>query len=661
MAKILKNGEYLDRYLILDHFVGAWGVVYVVKETDYPEEGLARPQVVIAKTLRPEFASDPHRMKQFEQECYTWLSLGSYHHIVRLYTVDRFSDQIYALGEYVPRTLLPNTLRGWVDYNLTELEIAFRFGIQIVRALVYARQNGVEVHQDLKPENIMVTPDGVIKITDWGISRMVRSSVEVLPSMGKIPYTVATGTATEGTTYGTPGYAAPELVRQGTQPTSAADIYSLGVILVEMITGERPRADTHLAALETQLKFVSTPARKNVVQTIAACLSREPANRPTSLSAIEATLCATFEDLAAVPAQPPPFKSWDTGPDIGQRAYALFMLGRVDEAMQLQAKLIDGLKNGPKAANGMPASPIVMMDYKEHGFRTIVPEEHIVNAMDRLSNAPDSLDALERAVNTYTLAGEQETVLQLIEDWMKHSPPTADLLSSAASAAKELGRWNTALDYLDRSLALDDSQVPSWMERAEILKELGKSTEAIASLQEALKRDPKHVMAHITLGHYYAGQEQHKKALIEFQEAAKLDPKSALAFYNLGTTHLKLGDEMQATEDLETCIKLDKEFEQAYNTLAGIYFTFAQLLKQGAAAGLALEGSPDFLDRALNLLDDAIRINPKYARPWFNKGQMLEYKGDIPGAQEAFQQAVQIDPNYGLAMNALKRLSVRKN
>jgi tetratricopeptide (TPR) repeat protein len=198
------------------------------------------------------------------------------------------------------------------------------------------------------------------------------------------------------------------------------------------------------------------------------------------------------------------------------------------------------------------------------------------------------------------------------------------------------------------------------MERAEILQQLGRLPDAIASLKELLKHDPKHVIAHITLGHYYAGQEQHKEALKEFQEATRLDPRNAVAFYNLGTIRLKLGDQMKAVEDLETCIELDKDFAQAHNTLASIYFEFAQMLDYASSAGLQFEEDPQFLDRALNLLDDAIRIDPKYARPWFNKGQMLEYKGDLDGARQALQQALQLDPNYVLAIDALKRLSSRK-
>lgn len=661
MTQLLKPGDYLERYLILDQFAGAWGVVYVLKDTEYPEEGMARPQVIVAKTLRPEWASQPQRMKQFEHECYTWLSLGSYAHIVRLYTVDRFSDQVYALGEYISQTLLPNTLRGWIDYQLTELEIAFRFGIQIARALTYARQHGVEVHQDLKPENIMVTPDGVIKITDWGISRTARVQTQKLPAVGRIPYMIVTDTAAQGTVYGTPGYAAPELYQAGTLPSPAADIYSLGVILAEMITGERPSSDPGLPTLATHLKPLPANVRSSLLRTITACLSPQPANRPTSLDEIENALCEAFETLASVPVEKRPFKPGESGADLGQRAYALFMLGRIDEAMKLQAQLMGGLKDGPKPEAGTPSSPVIMMDYKEHGFRAIVPQEHISHAVDQLSKSPDSLDDLEYAVSVNVLAGEHETVLHLIEDWMRHSPPTARLLTSAANAAKSLLRFQIALDYIDKALALDNNNTGAWMERVEILRMWGKLPESMASLKELLKRDPKHVMAHITLGHDYAKQGQHKMALSEFQEAVNLDPKNAMAYYNLGTTQLKLEDRLKAVEALEKCIELDKDFEQAYNTLASIYFYFAQIFQTAAGRGLPLGKNRDeLLEKALDLWDGAIRVNPKYARPWFNKAQLFEFKGDIASALDALRQAVEIDPHYVLAIDAIKRLSPQK-
>jgi tetratricopeptide (TPR) repeat protein len=333
------------------------------------------------------------------------------------------------------------------------------------------------------------------------------------------------------------------------------------------------------------------------------------------------------------------------------------MLGRLDEAMKVQTQLMDGLEDGPKAEAGMPSSPIVMMDYKEHGYRSIVPEEHLTHAKDQLSKAPDSLDALKSAISTFSLAGKHETVLELIEDWMKHASPTADLLSSAAHAARNLERWQTALDYLDRALALDGSKVSNWMERAEILNQLGKRSEAIAALKELLKHDPKHVMAHITLGHYYAEQEKNKDALKEFQEAARLDAQNAMAFYNLGTIYLKLEDRMKAVEALEKCIKFDKDFVEAYNTLAGIYFYFAQVFQFVSSENVPAKSAAELLEKAQDLWDGAIRINPKYARAWFTKGQLLEYKGELPAALDAFRQAVGIDPNYRLAIDAIKRLS----
>ncbi len=188
MSKLLKPGDRLGRWLVIDRpRFGTWGVVYVLRDPGYAKEG-TRPEVVIGKTMRPEFADIPARVAQFEHECHTWLSLGVHKNIVRLFTVERYGRQVFAIGEYVPETGLPNTLRGWLEHNLVDAEFALRFGIMIVRALRFAQSRGLVTHQDLKPENIMVTNGGVAKVTDWGLSRMASAGLLAPSTFRDVPY-----------------------------------------------------------------------------------------------------------------------------------------------------------------------------------------------------------------------------------------------------------------------------------------------------------------------------------------------------------------------------------------------------------------------------------------------------------------------------------------
>ena len=126
MSKYLEPGEHLDYWLIKERYLGSWGLVYRIRK-DHNDPNDPRPDEMIAKTLRPEFLSDERKLMLFERECFTWLSLASHKHIVRLYTVDRFHGQVYALGEYIPVLNFPNNLRQWIDQGLIEKELALRF------------------------------------------------------------------------------------------------------------------------------------------------------------------------------------------------------------------------------------------------------------------------------------------------------------------------------------------------------------------------------------------------------------------------------------------------------------------------------------------------------------------------------------------------------
>jgi serine/threonine protein kinase len=187
MSKLWEPGDRIEHWLVLERFLGGWGVVYALRDLRNTE-GSVRPAVVAGKTIRPEWASERSRVEQFEMEAYGWLSLGVYKHIVRLYTVERLHGHAVAIGEYVPAGALPNTLRGWIDAGILGFESALRFGVHICRALEHARSRGLLAHLDLKPENIMITQNGVAKVTDWGLSRLRPLDSAGIPSLANLPF-----------------------------------------------------------------------------------------------------------------------------------------------------------------------------------------------------------------------------------------------------------------------------------------------------------------------------------------------------------------------------------------------------------------------------------------------------------------------------------------
>jgi serine/threonine protein kinase len=352
---------------VLSRHLGSWGVVYVLRELDRKSDG--RPPVLVAKAMRPQFAADQDRMNRFEQECNTWLSLGIYKHIARLFFIDRFDSEVFAFGEYVGTTGLPNTLRGWLDDNLIELEFALRFGLHILWGLGFARARGLIAHLDLKPENVLITPDGVAKVTDWGLSRMVPAEVRAPAALSASPYQYTGGPGLAAGGLGTRGYAAPEVATPDCVPAPAADLFSFAVMLGEMPTGRRPLAGTGVAGLLPALSPLSARHQASLADQLAACLSARPQDRPRSADDLIGTLVAAFEDLVQVPAELVPGQAFEAPSDLGQRAYGLMMLGRTAEGLALNA---EALRRVAPDKEKFKQPPMILMDYKEHGWKPVL-------------------------------------------------------------------------------------------------------------------------------------------------------------------------------------------------------------------------------------------------------------------------------------------------
>ena len=640
MNKLWHPGERLNQWLIEDRLIGAWSVVYVVRQLDH-DGSLSRPRVLVAKTLRPEWSTDPHYVKRFDQEAYAWLSLGVYKHIVRLFFVDRFFDQVFAFAEYIPQSLLPNTLRRWIDSNLVELESGLHFGVQICRALAYARSRGVLIHQDLRPENIMITVDGVIKVTDWGLSYMQIAPIDGISSTGDVPYLLDDSTPNHDlVAHGVSSYVAPELLIAGTSPTSQADIFSLGVLLVEMMTGRPPKPNTSAAELRGLLEPFTPAVRSEIADVLGACLSSSPSERPDSPDTVETVLKKGFADLVGVSIEEDRGRQWEALSDYGQRAYGLFMLGRNDQAMRIQEQLMREIGNheADTERRAKPGNTVVLMDYKEHGFKFVVPTNMVAEAENELKSDPTSAEALQKAILVNEIASNSERALKLSQLWLKREPNNAKALKKISELLAQQEKLKEALIYLDRALLLKPDDAKWWIKKGKYLSKIGDAQGALDAVKRAVEADADDEEAHQIYGHLLEQGGDISAALKEFLEAARLNPDSALALYNIGTSWNKLDRPDEAFKYLQQAVEKDPSLAVAWNTLGALsmqVFTFQE---------------------ALVYFERAIEADSHYARPWFNKGKTLELLEKFEEAHAAYITALAIDPTYKLAREALDQL-----
>jgi Tol biopolymer transport system component len=221
----LTPGTKLGPYEILGP-IGAGGMGEVYRARD---ERLSRD--VAIKVLPPSVVGDPDRLQRFEQEA---RAAGQLNHpnILIVYDIGTHAGAPYVVAELLEGETLRQKMAGT---NLSARK-AIDYAGQLAQGLAAAHQKGI-VHRDLKPENLFVTPDGRLKILDFGLAKLV-SPVGSLPpasQMTEAPTQLETGA---GVVMGTVGYMSPEQVR-GQAADHRSDIFSYGCILYEMISGQR--------------------------------------------------------------------------------------------------------------------------------------------------------------------------------------------------------------------------------------------------------------------------------------------------------------------------------------------------------------------------------------------------------------------------------------
>lgn len=228
-------GKRLDgRYEILD-IIGVGGMAVVYKAYDSIDD-----RIVAVKILKDEFLANEEFRRRFKNESKA-IAILSHPNIVKVYDVS-FGDRLqYIVMEYIEGI----TLKEYIDkQKCIEWQQALYFVIQILRALQHAHDKGI-VHRDIKPQNIMLLENGTIKVTDFGIARFSRSE---------------TRTMTEKA-IGSVHYISPEQAK-GEVTDEKADIYSVGVVLYEMLTGKLPfEADSAVSVALMQLQNEPTPPR----------------------------------------------------------------------------------------------------------------------------------------------------------------------------------------------------------------------------------------------------------------------------------------------------------------------------------------------------------------------------------------------------------------
>ena len=296
------TGQTLSHYRIEKKIgEGGMGVVYKARDTHLD-------RFVAIKVLPPERVADTERKRRFVQEAKAASALN-HANIVHVYDIDQADGTDFIAMEYVAG----KTLDQRIGHRGLRLNDALKYAVQIADALAKAHSAGI-VHRDLKPTNIMVNEDGVVKVLDFGLAKLTEQ-VQADESASTLTVDAEGRPITEeGVIVGTVAYMSPEQA-EGKKIDARSDIFSLGSVLYEMVTGQKAfqgtsKMSTLSAILHQEPKPVSgiTPTiPADLEKLINRCLRKDPAKRFQHMDDVKVALDELKEDsdsgrLQAAPA-----------------------------------------------------------------------------------------------------------------------------------------------------------------------------------------------------------------------------------------------------------------------------------------------------------------------------------------------------------------------
>jgi tetratricopeptide (TPR) repeat protein len=486
---------------------GGMGVVYIVFDHE-----LRQPFAM--KTYQDEvFARSPGVAEGFRREALTWVNLDVHANITQAYGVETIAGKPFLILELIGG----GDLGAWIGTPrlVGNLPQVLRFAIQLCDGMVHAGSKGMRAHRDLKPQNCLIAEDGTLKITDFGLAKVL-DEIGPAETRQEMRSAEAGSFSRTGTAAGTPLYMAPEQFDDAKHVDARADVYATGIMLYEMVTGRRPFVAPTWQEVKRLHKTQAPPrldgGDPNLEGITLRCLSKDPGQRFDGFVELRGALAHAYRGV--------------TGKDPPRP---------VDGAQ------LDAVRWGLKGVN-----------------------------LSRLGRIPESLLCLDRAleinpglaqlwVNKGTIlaaTGQYEEAILSCDRGLSIDPKSEHAWFSKGCALMGMGKNELALQCCDRALAIDPEYEGAHHLRAKICARLDRIPDAIASYELAVRLNSRDPQMWFELGALLPSVERFEDALLCFQATLELDPAHVQALYFQGMGFAVLGQMDQALASMQAAAKL---------------------------------------------------------------------------------------------------------
>jgi tetratricopeptide (TPR) repeat protein len=565
-AELKATGAWLPgtiirgRYHILSKIgVGGMGAVYKATHTGFDE-------LRAIKVLNSDLAGDATFRQRFKKEAYNTRKL-QHPNAVRVDDIDEAEDgSPFIVMEYIEG---PSLLRVMQLTGPLPAPRVCAIAKQVAAALDAAHNLGM-VHRDIKPDNIVLvqTPQGEkAKVLDFGIARAREGE--------KKDDSKSVNLTSGGIVVGTPTYLSPEQAqgKRGDDLDGRSDLYSLGVVMYEMLTGEIPfKSDDPMELLIAHIQKAPPPIRmvrpelaipEPIANLVMRLLQKNRDLRPASAAALIEELARIERMLPAAPYSAPPTVAIPVPPRAGGPVLAAPAAAQSRPPQKAQpAAPLASARIAPSTPFYKRPSAIMVLVLAVGGgmwyHATHRPEDLIA----RHQEAAAEFEGRQQ----YAEAEEQYRAAVRIDS------SNAALQSALGHILLEERKWDEAISALRQAVSLQPDDAVAHNNLGVALQTVGNAADAVSEFREAVRLRPDYLEAHANLGHALEKQNDFTGSITEYHEVLRLKPEDADAHFHIGLADYKLANSDGAVDEYREAIRLQPGFALAHYGLGGVLY-----------------------------------------------------------------------------------------